>query len=121
MRTTLIALGVFMAACAAGNPKWKNLHVLPRSIVRDDLIATMRGWSKSLGVDCQHCHREIPPAKPGERAHIDFVSDAVPAKNITREMLLMTRRVNADTGRLVPKGGTVTCYTCHRGKTEPES
>ena len=33
-----------------------NLQVLPKDISREELIATMRGYTAGLGVQCNYCH-----------------------------------------------------------------
>jgi hypothetical protein len=128
MRTCVVIALLSLAACLPvrqtprPRPKpseWKNLRILPWSASHDDLIDTMRAWSRSLDVGCAHCHVRVTEADG--RAHLDFVSDVNPQKNTTRAMLKMTRRMNADyiTG-LAKNGASVTCYTCHRGKVTPE-
>ena len=100
----------------------KNLKVLPDDISRDDLTRTMRIWSRSLGVECDHCHVQPPPAEPGGFSRIDFVSDAKPEKEIARVMLRMTQQLNTDTiARVARKNSVVDCNTCHRGKAVPDS
>lgn len=124
----LIAGALLLAACMSARqqqPKtalrWKSLHLLPGNISRDDLLVTMRGWSQSLGVSCDHCHVQLPPAEPGGKEKSDFVSDSKPQKRIARAMLVMTRRMNSDYIAGVAKnGGSVSCYTCHRGKVTPD-
>ena len=121
MKTALIGICLFIAACAASRPSTKrpefeNLRVLPRHIAHDDLYGTMRTWSKALGVQCDHCHLRTAPRT------IDFVTDRLPEKNAARAMLVMTRRVNADTvTRLAKEPRGVTCNTCHRGKASPDA
>ncbi len=124
-KCVVIALVLFVAACLPLRQKpqpkpseFKNLRVLPRNVSHDDLIGTMRGWSHSLGVECDHCHVEVKQADGRKR--LDFVSDANPQKNTTRAMTLMTQRVNTDTiAGLAKNGASVTCYTCHRGQVTP--
>ena len=124
MRTRYVSLllALATAACLSTQPKpasqWRNLKVLPQDISHDDLIALMRGWSQSLGVSCDHCHVQLPPLNGRER--MDFVTDSEKPKNITRAMLKLTRRMDADVANLARNGGTVTCYTCHRGKVTPD-
>jgi hypothetical protein len=117
-----IAVALLYAACAATTqqepkPRWKqNLKVLHPDITRNELDATMRGWTKSLGVECNECHVDLPDGR------IDFAADANRDKSIARAMFLMTQRVNAGTIATVTRNKTeVTCYTCHRGKTTPDS
>ena len=103
------------------NAEFHNLKVLPVNISHDDLIATMRGFTRALGTRCDHCHAAGPPAADG-REKLDFASDAKPEKNTARTMIRMVRAINGDyIGKIDPtKQVQVTCGTCHRGHTVPE-
>ena len=86
-----------------GPPPPKNLKVLKPEEVRN----VMFGMRASLGVMCTHCHVQ------GDNA-----SDENPKKLVARQMMTMTREINAK----FPDGKEhVTCFTCHRGKTAPET
>lgn len=88
----------------------KNIKVL-NGLPDSQLIPVMNFMSASLGVRCVFCHLN----KDGKW---DFVSDEKPEKNTAREMIKMVLAVNKDTFR----GNTeVSCYTCHRGRTNPAS
>ena len=88
----------------------KNIKVL-NGLPQSQLIPAMNFMSASLGVRCTYCHIN----KDGKW---DFVSDEKPEKNTAREMIKMVLAVNKDTFR----GNTeVSCYTCHRGRTNPAS
>jgi len=79
----------------------KNLKILPADA---NLIPTMRGFTQALGVQCDYCHVQ------------DRSSDENPKKDVARMMLTMAKDINSK----FPDGKThVTCYTCHRGSTEP--
>ena len=130
-RATAIFAVVLAAACAAisqqkaqaprvaDNLEFHNLKVLPPNISHDQLIATMRFFARSLGVKCNHCH-VVNPA--GSKEEFDFPADAKPEKNVARTMIQMTNRINGDfISRLNRQAETVTCFTCHRGHTIPES
>jgi len=111
--------GVSMALAQSGPPPGapppppKNLQVFPKDTPRPELIANMRLFSKSLGVQCTHCHM-------GEEGKMDFASDAKKEKLIARKMLLMTHRINEqDLGVKDFANVKVTCFTCHRGSTKP--
>jgi hypothetical protein len=101
-------------------PQATNLQVLPKDISAPDLIATMRGFTKALGVGCEFCHAEDP-----QTHRPNFASDAKPDKNIARIMMRMTQEINAKYLSTVqdpdatPADKTVTCGTCHRGNTMP--
>lgn len=86
-------------------PEPKNLKVL--KIPPAELIPTMRAYSSALGVQCGHCHVQG-----------NFASDEKPAKETARMMITMAQDINAK----FPDGKVhVTCFTCHRGETEPKT
>ena len=103
------------------NAQFHNLKVLPVNISHDELIATMRGFTRALGTRCDHCHAAGPPAADG-REQLDFPSDAKPEKNVARTMIRMVRSINGDyIGKIdTEKKNQVTCGTCHRGHVIPE-
>lgn len=104
------------------NAQFHNLKVLPVNISHDDLIATMRGFSRALGTRCDHCHAAGPP-DPNGKEQLDFASDAKPEKNVARTMIRMTRAINGDYISKVDEKHEhpVTCGTCHRGHVVPEA
>jgi hypothetical protein len=80
----------------------KNLRVLPANTNIPEVMGSFR---TALGVQCTFCH--VAP---------DFASDENAKKNMARNMLRMAGDINAN----FPDGKVhVTCYTCHRGATEP--
>jgi hypothetical protein len=82
-------------------PAPKNLKILKA----ENLMRVMQAFQTALGVKCDFCHMKG-----------DFSSDDNPHKQTAREMLLMAHEINAK----FPDGKMhVTCYTCHRGATEP--
>ncbi|MGB0123251.1 MAG: c-type cytochrome [Silvibacterium sp.] len=101
-------------------PKPTNLQVLAKDISGPDLIATMRGFTKALGVECEFCHAEDPQTQ-----RLNIASDAKPDKKVARTMIAMTAEINAKYLSTVndpdatPADKTVTCGTCHRGHTMP--
>ena len=122
------------ATTTAATSQFKNLQVFPRDIPRDDLIAAMRVFTRSLGVKCNHCH-VVTATEPKEE--LDFASDAKEEKKVARVMLRMTTELNqtwlprveeaeghaAEAVRVTPQqavSGRIGCWTCHRGKTEPD-
>lgn len=109
MRLSVLALLLSLAASAqerpAGPPHQmpapKNLKILPA----ENLMGVMQAFRTALGVKCEFCHVKG-----------DFASDENPHKDIARKMLEMSHEINAK----FPDGKMhVTCYTCHRGATEP--
>ena len=100
--------------------EFTNLKVLPKDIGKRELVGIMRQFAGGLGVRCTHCH---PGKNPGTLEGVDFASDELKAKKVSREMMKMVGEIN---DRLVPAAGIeapvrVRCVTCHRGVTEPES
>jgi hypothetical protein len=84
-------------------PAPKNLKLLQP----ETLMPTMMAFKAALGVECSFCH-----------VHGDFASDENPHKEIARKMIVMAQQINAN----FPDGKIhVTCYTCHRGSTEPKT
>src|SRR5262245_50426025 len=73
----------------------------------------------SLGVRCDYCHVQVAPdftRTPSNVGGWEWDRDDKPEKRTAREMMRMVIDLNA--GRF--KGESrVTCYTCHRGATQP--
>lgn len=101
-------------------PKPTNLQVLPKNISPEELIATMKGFTRALGVECTFCHAEDPKTR-----RPNFALDTKPDKAIARTMISMTQEINAKYLSTVndpdatPAEKTVTCGTCHRGNSMP--
>jgi len=83
----------------------KNIKVLT-GMNGAQVIQVMRGFEAGLGTQCTSCHV----------SEADFVSDDNPKKETARMMLVMMREVNA---KFEDGKEHVTCYTCHRGSTQP--
>jgi hypothetical protein len=85
---------------------YKNIQIL-KGMPAADLMSAMQSFSHSLGVQCNFCH--VMGA---------FEKDDNPHKQTARKMLMMAHQINGDNF-----GGhmRVTCWTCHRGASEPES
>jgi len=132
VRASAIALVFVLAACAAmqqqkqqparaDQGEFKNLKVLPQTITHDELIATMRAFTRALGVKCDHCHERVTPP-PGSREDMNFASDAKPEKNVARQMIRMVRTVNTEyLAQINPAGQNVQCMTCHHGHRIPDN
>jgi hypothetical protein len=119
------------AAAPATPPPPQNLQILPKDIPRDQLIAIMRNFTRSLGVRCNHCH-VVTATEPKEV--LDFPNDAKEEKRVVRVMMQMTQQINGAwmqrveaaehnatlDATPVPGEMRVGCWTCHRGKAEPE-
>ena len=112
----LISLAMLLPLCAqppqGGQGGQKKMQEPPKNLKilkPEEIRATMRSFTLALGVQCIFCHVQG-----------DFASDENPKKNTARMMLNLAHDVNAK----FPDGAEkmhVTCYTCHRGKTEPET
>lgn len=100
--------------------KPQNLKVLPKDISEDDLHATMRDYSRALGVHCNYCH-ESHKVEGQDRPKMDFASDKVEDKDIAREMIKMTAALNKNYISKIDDGKLrqVTCVTCHNGNAHP--
>lgn len=85
-------------------PEPKNLKVLT-GMSGAQVIQVMRGINAGLGVECTYCHVQG-----------NFASDDKPQKETARMMLTMAHEINA---KFTDGKQHVTCYTCHRGATEP--
>ncbi|HMS64472.1 MAG TPA: c-type cytochrome [Ignavibacteria bacterium] len=90
---------------------FKNLQML-KEMPADKLLGLMNfGFSKALGVGCDHCHNVQ-----------DFASDEIPAKQISREMMNMSgqiREMLKNIKEIKSEKPSVTCATCHRGAIIP--
>jgi hypothetical protein len=90
------------AAPQKAGERYKSIQEL-REIPASEVIPVMSVIAGSLGVTCSHCHTD------------EFVSDEKPNKQKAREMIAMTRRIDAEFGG----NGAVTCNTCHQGQAVP--
>ena len=72
----------------------------------------MKSIAKDLGVKCKYCH------------NMDDKSIDTPHKEKAREMIILTRQINEYLQTLhkeeEEENITITCWTCHKGKTEVE-
>ncbi|MCX7549947.1 c-type cytochrome [Xanthomarina sp. F2636L] len=125
----LMVLGLYAFKSHSGAGKeyvlqtpWDNLKILPQDISKDSLTHLMKNYSKSLGVDCNHCH---VPSKE-DPTELDFASDKKIEKEIARGMIKMTNDINANYFQPHfpdPKPAqvyVVNCVMCHRGTSNPE-
>jgi len=84
--------------------QYKNIQVL-KGIPADQLIPAMQFIATSLGVGCEFCHVEGA-----------FDKDDKKPKVTAREMMTMMFAINKDN---FEGHREVTCYSCHRGSTDP--
>ena len=70
------------------------------------------GYSRSLGVDCTHCH--VPDK---------WEADEKPQKQVAREMAAMVNSINNEKLKAIKnlrsENPTINCTTCHRGQVKP--
>jgi len=101
--------GVSLAASNSAGPKkaeeqFKNIQVL-KGIPADQLIPAMQFITASLGVECEFCHVQGA-----------FEKDDKKPKQTARKMMEMMFAINKDN---FEGHREVTCYSCHRGSTNP--
>jgi photosynthetic reaction center cytochrome c subunit len=84
--------------------QFKNIQVL-KGIPADQLIPGMQFISASLGVECEFCHVEGA-----------FEKDDKKPKQTARKMIEMMFAINKEN---FDGHREVTCYSCHRGSTDP--
>lgn len=77
---------------APSPPPFQNLQVLPEDIPRQELIDTMKGFTRALGVRCNHCH----VGEGDDFSQYDFPSDAKHEKRAARVMIEMVRAINSE-------------------------
>ena len=107
--TMLFILLPLFAQQRGGGGAPKNLKVLTPQELQSGV---MRQYVTALGVgqsgSCNYCHVQ------------DRAADDNPKKLTARKMITMVKDINTTLGASAEKPA-VTCYTCHRGKTEPET
>jgi hypothetical protein len=116
-----LVLGMAATNPPNDEPKHKNLKVLSKKISHEELDKIMDGFKDALGVKCNFCHA---PVADTSSHHLDFASDAKPEKEIARQMMRMTNKINKkyfssnkDENEVIQPA--VTCMTCHRHKPHP--
>ncbi len=116
---TTVSILAFGVNCAHGQTRdmrpaeqvFKNVQAL-KGIPADEFMSTMGFFSASLGISCVDCHT----AESG--GDWTKYADDTPLKKRTRGMIAMANTMNKSffAGKRV-----LTCYTCHRGSTSPET
>ena len=89
----------------------KNIKVLT-GMPESQLIPVMNFFAASMGRRCNYCH-------VNNQGQWDYAADDKPEKSAAREMVKLVMDINKTTERL--KLDPVSCYTCHRGRTSPQS
>ena len=90
---------------------FKNVKLLQNVPAARFLRMMDMGYSRALGVDCEHCHVD-------EQWDLD---DKRP-KRAARQMILLTNDINAKLETMEDIDNTepaVNCTTCHRGYVKP--
>ncbi len=88
----------------------KNVKLLGDLPV-SQFIPVMNYFASSLGRRCNFCH-------VNNNGQWDYASDAKPEKNTAREMIKLVLDTNKTLGGL--KLDPISCYTCHRGRNQPQ-
>ena len=96
-------------AAGAAFPKlaeeqFKNIQAL-KGIPADELVPSMQFIAASLGVECEFCHMRN-----------EFAKDDKKPKVTARKMINMVMAINKEN---FEGHREVTCYSCHRGSTDP--
>jgi len=118
-----VLLLIIPAAAAAQQPgsagaKRPKLEVL-QSLPESQLFPLMNLVATSLGVHCDHCHVQATPDLSRTPSNVGgwvWDRDDKEPKRRAREMMKMVVALNASQFRGEAK---VTCFTCHRGVTQP--
>lgn len=91
---------------------FENIKVFKKMPAGRLLRVMEMGFTRSLGVDCTHCHN--PDDWPGEEK---------PQKQIARDMMAMAGKINNELlstiENLESEKPAVNCTTCHRGQVKP--
>lgn len=92
---------------------FKNVQVLKKTPAAKLLLIMNLGYSKALGVTCEHCHVKE-----------DFSKDDKRPKRCARDMQLMHGDINQQLVKMHnlapnPNGHFINCSTCHRGQIDP--
>jgi hypothetical protein len=103
------------------DPIYKNLKVLPKNITEKQMDSVMHHYTASLGVKCNFCHVRTADGKEW-----NFASDDNKHKLVARNMMKLTDNINDKYFDVTGKKSLdaqlmVTCYTCHHGKTDPDT
>jgi len=94
------------AAPKRAEEEYKNIQAL-KGIAADQVIPSMQFIAASLGVECEYCHVLHANEKDDKKT-----------KLTARKMINMMMAINRDN---FEGNREVTCYSCHRGSTEPVS
>jgi photosynthetic reaction center cytochrome c subunit len=95
----------------------KNIQIL-KGLPESQLFPLMNFVATSLGVQCNFCH--VQQGKDTSTGLTKWVweSDEKPEKQTARRMMQMVLSIKAS-NKIDFRENAVTCYTCHRGQTQP--
>ena len=90
-----------------------QLDLFKRTPAARLLLIMNMGYSRALGVTCEHCHVKD-----------DFSKDEKRPKRAAREMAVMHFSINQQLAKMQnlepnPQGHFINCSTCHRGSIKP--
>jgi hypothetical protein len=115
-KLTGIAAGIALALAATlpaqAQEGFQNLQVLPKDITKQELRATMDGFADQLDVKCSFCH-----------VADEYPKDDKEHKQIARRMLKLVMFMRENSSDYFKDGidpQQINCWSCHRGKSEPE-
>ncbi|HWW61564.1 MAG TPA: c-type cytochrome [Thermoanaerobaculia bacterium] len=92
---------------------FKNVQLMKDVPAARFLRIMQNGYAQALGTDCEHCHSPEM-----------WEADDMRPKRAAREMIVMTRELNAKLAKMENLDNTeptVNCNTCHRGKVKPST
>lgn len=118
LSATLLVPAVAQQPAKAG-AKRPNVQVL-KELPESQLFLVMNLVSDSLGVRCDHCHVQEKPDTMKTPSNVGgwvWDRDDKLPKRTAREMMRMVIALNNERFKDGPR---ITCYTCHRGSTQPE-
>jgi photosynthetic reaction center cytochrome c subunit len=98
------ALASSAPASKLAEEQFKNIQAL-KGIPAEQVIPAMQFIAASLGVECEYCHVEHANEKDDKKSKVT-----------ARKMINMMMAINKDN---FEGHREVTCYSCHRGSTEP--
>ena len=117
---SLASLGIAMPAqtpAATAAPKEQTVEQVEKNIKvltgmpQSQFIPVMNFFAASMGRRCNFCH-------VNNNGQWDYAADDKPEKNTAREMIKMVLDLHKQTFN----GSTdISCYTCHRGRNQPQS
>lgn len=95
----------------------KNIQVL-KGLPESQLFPLMNFVASSLAVQCGFCH--VQQGKDPKTGFTNWIwdRDDKPEKQTARRMMQMVLSIKA-TNKTDFRDNSVTCYTCHRGQTQP--